>query len=162
MREGTCTHAGITYVIVDENHTLKLNTLTATLTGIRSARSLTGPSPAVAQGKFVIASIRLTNRLELPQTFDKSGTRQAELILEGTVYPEDARAETASANSCLAAKVSLASNKQESCDILFDVPRAAAAHLGQHGSGDLYLVDFGSDLASSIAPQVVGQIRLYR
>lgn len=161
MREGTCTHAGVTYVIVDENHTLKLHTLTAALTGIRSAKSLSGARPAVAQGRFVVASIKLTNRLELPQSFDKSGTRQAELILEGTVYPEDARVEASAPGSCLGAKTSLALNRDQVCQVLFDVPPAAATHLGQHGSGDLYLVDFGSDLAGSIPPQVVGQIRLY-
>jgi hypothetical protein len=41
------------------------------------------------------------------------------------------------------------------------VPARSAADIGKHGSGDLYVVDFGSDLASSIPPQTVGQIRLY-
>jgi hypothetical protein len=162
MGEGTCTHAGITYVIVDENHTLKLHTLTASLRGLQAVTSLSGAEPAAAQGKFVIASVRITNRLELPQTFDRSGTRQAEMILAGTIYPEDARDETKSApRSCLAAHVSLAPKKSEVCDVVFAVPTAAAARLGRHGSGDLYLVDFGSDLSAGNAPQVVGQIRLY-
>lgn len=163
MREGTCTHAGLTYVIVDENHPLKLRTLTATLTRIRAASSLPGTQPTVAQGKFVITSIRITNRLELPQAFDRTGTRQAELNLEGTVYPEDVGAERAGlANACVAAKTPIVPGKSETCSVLFDVASAAARHLGQHASGDLYLVDFGSDLGGSIPPQVVGQIRLYR
>lgn len=163
MREGTCTHAGVTYVIVDENHPLKLHTLTTTLIGVRTASSLPGTQPTVAQGKFVIASIRITNRLELAQAFDRSGTRQAELNLEGTVYPEDVRVERAgAANSCVAARAPLGPGKSETCEVIFDVASAAAAHLGQHASGDVYLVDFGSDLGGSIPPQVVGQIRLYR
>jgi hypothetical protein len=162
MREGTCTHAGITYAIVDENHTLKLHTLTARLIGVRRVRSLTGRHPATAKGTFVVASISVTNRLSLPQTFEGSGTQQAQVILAGTVYSEDVAVERKSdPNSCLSAKVSLARGRRETCQVIFDVPTGAAAQLGKHGSGDLYLVDFGSDLNGSISPQTVGQIRLY-
>jgi hypothetical protein len=163
MREGTCTHAGITYVIVDGDHSLKLRTLTAKLSGVRTATSLTGSEPATSQGRFVIVSITITNRTQLAQTFDKSGTQQAGLILDGTVYKEDAGVETHSdPKSCLSAAVSLASGQTQSCQVDFDVPTASAGDLGKHGRADLYLVDFGSDLSGSIAPQTVGQIRLYR
>ncbi|MBV8430005.1 MAG: hypothetical protein JO244_02500, partial [Solirubrobacterales bacterium] len=47
------------------------------------------------------------------------------------------------------------------CDVIFAVPANSVSDLGKHGSGDLYVVDFGSDLAASNAPQTVGQIRLY-
>lgn len=162
MREGTCTHAGLTYVIVDENHTLKLHTLTAHLNTVRTATSLSGTTPATAQGKFVVLALKLTNRLELPQTFDNSGTQQAGLILAGTVYKEDTSAESASdPESCLADRTPIGPNKSRICQVIFDVPTSAAADLGKHGSGDLYLVDFGSDLSGSISPQTVGQIRLY-
>ncbi len=49
-----------------------------------------------------------------------------------------------------------------SCDVAFEVPAQAAADLGKHGKADLYVVDFGSDLASGPPPQTVGQIRLYQ
>jgi hypothetical protein len=45
--------------------------------------------------------------------------------------------------------------------VIFDVPKGAATDLGKHGSGDLYVVNFGSDLASGTFPQTIGQIRLY-
>lgn len=163
MREGTCTHDGVTYVIVDENHTLKLHTLSAKLSGIHTTSSLSAGEPARAQGKFVVASIALTNLLELPQSLDRSGTQQAGLILDRTIYKEDVSAEKASdPASCLSRKTQLGSGKSTTCDVIFDVPTASAADLGKHGSGDLYIVDFGSDLSSSIGPQTVGQIRLYR
>jgi hypothetical protein len=158
MHEGTCTHAGVTYVIMDENHTLKLHTLSATLSGIHTASAEQGTS---AQGKFVVASISVTNHLELPQTFDAGGTQQAGLILEGTVYKEDTGAELSDLASCAHKRTRIASGKSETCDVIFDVPARSAADIGQHGSGDLYIVDFGSDLAGSISPQTVGQIRLY-
>jgi len=163
MREGTCTHGGITYVIVDENHPLKLRTLTATLSGLQTATSLTGAQAASAQGRFVLVSVTITNRLELTQTFDKSGTQQAGLILDGTVYKEDTAVESrADSKSCLSGKASLAPGESRTCQVVFDVPAASAGDLGKHGRADLYLVDFGSDLSGSLVPQTVGQIRLYR
>ncbi len=163
MREGTCTHAGVTYVIVDKNHTLHLHTLSVRLSGLQTASAIVGPQPASAQGRFVVASITIRNGLNLPQTFDNSGTQQAGLILDGTVYYEDAGVEHRSdPRSCLRAKVALAPGKQETCQVVFDVPTASAADLAKHGRADLYLVDFGSDLGGSTLPQTIGQIRLYR
>lgn len=157
MREGTCTHAGITYVIVDMDHTLKLHTLWTRLNGIQTTSGLNGTA---AQGRFVVASIVITNRLELPQGFDAKGTQQAGLILNGTIYTEAGSAEKADRASCLS-RSAMPASKSETCDVIFEVPASSAADLGKHGSGDLYIVDFGSDLAGSIAPQTVGQIRLY-
>lgn len=160
MREGTCTHAGLTYVIVDENHTLKLKTLWAKLNGIHTTDALAGQT---AQGRFVVASLDITNRLELSQRFDAHGTQQAGLILEGTVYKEDGSAEqTADPASCAKKATAVPAGKSEACDVVFDVPASSAAEIGKHASGDLYVVDFGSDLAGSVSPQTVGQIRLYQ
>jgi hypothetical protein len=162
MREGTCTHAGTTYVIVDENHTLKLRTLSVKLVKIRTPSTLTGSKSATAQGRFIVASLTIDNRLELPQIFDAAGTQQAGLILDGTVYKEDAAAENGSDSaSCLSQSMRIPAGQSETCDVIFDVPASSAADLGKHGSGDLYIVDFGSDLAGGTPPQTVGQIRLY-
>lgn len=162
MREGTCTHAGITYVIVDEDHVLKLRTLTAKLGGLHTAASLSGSQPATAQGKFVILSITFTNRMALPQSVDRSGTQQTGLILGGTVYKEDVSVEKSlDSASCLSRNAAIAPRKSETCDVVFDVPSSSAAELGKHASGDLYVVDFGADLAGSTPVQTVGQIRLY-
>jgi hypothetical protein len=162
MREGTCTHAGITYVIVDENHLLKLHTLSAQLSGIRSAASLGGSQPPTPQGKFLVLSVRFTNHMSLLQSLDRAGTQQAGLILVGTVYKEDVSAEKGSdPNSCLNRGQSIAPNGSVTCDVIFAVPANSVTGLGKHGSGDLYVVDFGSDLAASNAPQTVGQVRLY-
>lgn len=163
MREGTCTHAGITWVIVDENHTLKLKTLWAHLTGVRIAKDLTSTTAATtANGDFVIASVTITNKLHLPQMFDGGGAQQAGLILDGGVFKEALAAERqADASSCLKLASSIAPGQSETCDVIFDVPAHAAADLGKHGSGDLYVVNFGADLAGSALPQKIGQIRLY-
>lgn len=163
MREGTCTHAGITWVIVDENHTLKLQTLWARLTGVRTAKNLTSTTAsATANGDFVIASVTITNKLQLPQTFISANTQQAGLILDGTLFKEAVAAESqADASSCLKLAGSIAPGQSETCDVIFDVPAHAAADLGKHGSGDLYIVNFGADLAGGVLPQKIGQIRLY-
>lgn len=164
MREGTCTHNGLTYVIVDENHTLRLHSLTSSLRAVHSAKSLSGSGgSATAQGQFVIVSLTITNRLSAAQALDQRHTQQFGLILDGALFKEDVGAETgADAHSCVASNAAIQPGKSETCDALFDVPASSTADLGKHGSGDVYVVDFGSDLAASIAPMTIGQIRLYR
>lgn len=162
MREGTCTHAGVTFTIVDENHTLKLSTLWASLDSVRSSTSLPeGPTNA-AGGKFVRASVTITNKLPATQGFDHANTQQAALNLGGILFKEDVSAEAAASNSCPArGRAGIRPGKSITCELVFVVPAAAAAQLGKHGSGDLYLVNFGSDLSGSVVPQAIGQIRLY-
>ena len=164
MREGTCTHAGVTWVIVDETHTLRLSTLAAKLAGINASKTAaSGGSAGTGPGKLVTATLTITNRLAAPQAFDQAHTQQAGLILSGAVFKEDVGAEnSADANSCLKHNgPPLQPGKAETCDVIFDVPASVAADLGKHGSGDLYLVNFGSDLSGSVVPQTIGQIRLY-
>jgi hypothetical protein len=164
MREGTCLHAGITWTIVNEDHTLSLKTLSAKLVDVRSAKSLSSTTASsTANGDFVVATVTITNKLPAPQTFDPKGTQQAGLILDGAVFKEATDAENeADANSCLKVhSTPIAPSSSVTCDVIFDVPPSAAADLGKHGSGDLYVVNFGSDLAGSPYPQAIGQIRLY-
>jgi hypothetical protein len=160
MREGTCTQQGTTYVIVDENHTLNLHSLRAHLNGIGTQSSLGNAASATPNGKLLVLSLVLTNRLTASQTFDASGTQQAGLILDRTVYDEDPAAEHSDLGSCLN-RPAIPPGQAVTCAVVFDVPTAAAADLGRHGSGDIYVVDFGEDLAGGASPQTVGQIRLY-
>lgn len=164
MREGTCLHAGITWTIVNEDHALTLKTLTAKLVDVRTTKSLSSTTAAsTANGDYVVATVTITNKLSAPQTFDPAGTQQAGLILDGAVFKEATDAENeADANSCLKIhSTPIGTGASVTCDVIFDVPKSAAADLGKHGSGDLYIVNFGSDLASSVYPQAIGQIRLY-
>jgi hypothetical protein len=162
MREGTCTHAGITYVIVDRNHTLKLHTLSASLNSIKAVSELNGVKPPTGQTKFVLASLTIRNDLSLPQSVDRHSTEQAGLILDGTVYKEAIGVEKSSdPTSCLSSNPKFSSGSSVTCDVVFEVPAQSAADLGKHGRADLYVVDFGSDLAGIPPPQLVGQIRLY-
>lgn len=163
MGEGTCTQNGTRYTIVDENHTLKLHTLSARLDGVRAQSSLGGTASSTPNGKFVVLRLALTNRLPTAQKFDASGTQQAGLILDETVYKEDQTTERVSdpASCSKRASAPIPAGDAVTCDVVFDVPAAAAADLGKHGSGDVYLVDFGEDLVAGTPPQTVGQIRLY-
>jgi hypothetical protein len=165
MHEGTCSHAGVTWVIVDENHTLKLSTLWAQLAAIRASKTLIGGGTTMsASGDFVIASVRITNKLPSPQAFDAANTRQADLILGGTIFKEASSAESgADPGSCLKRNgTPLQPSTSVTCDVVFEVPTLAASELGKHGSGDLFVVNFGSDLSGGQYPQTIGQIRLYR
>lgn len=163
MREGTCTHNGTTYVIVDEDHTLKLHTLSAHLNSIRTETSIGGTPSTTPNGLFLVLSLSLTNRLAAAQSFDAAGTQQAGLILAQTLYKEDTSVEHSSdASACLRRGGSaLAPGHSVTCQVVFDIPAAAATDIGKHGSGDVYLVDFGGDLSGNTPPQTVGQIRLY-
>jgi hypothetical protein len=163
MREGTCTHAGITYVIVDRDHTLKLHTLSASVDNVHAVSALSGSAPTNPQTKFVVVSVTITNHLALPQTVNKSGTQQLGLILDGTVYKEAVSAEkTSDPSSCASQHGTFNQGSSATCDVVFQVPAQSAGDLEKHGRADLYVVDFGSDLAGSPPPQTVGQIRLYR
>lgn len=163
MREGTCTHGGITYVIVDEDHTVKLRTLWGSLSAIHTAKSLMNDTAvATAHGEFLVATLKITNELAHQQTFDQGHSQQAGLILDGTVYKEDVSGENADPGSCLRQKGgAIGPGDTETCDVVFEVPVSVAADLGKHGSGDIYLVNFGLDLSDSTLPHTVGQIRLY-
>jgi hypothetical protein len=116
-----------------------------------------------ASGEFIVASMTITNELPAPQSFDEAGTQQAGLILDGSVFKEDLAAENgADTQSCLRTHgTPIQPRASQTCDVIFDVPKSAAADLGKHGSGDLYLVNFGSDLSGGAFPQTIGQIRLY-
>lgn len=163
MREGTCTHGGLTYVIVDRTHFLHLRTLSADLQSVHAVSALSGSAPTPAQGKFVIASLDFTNKLPGQQTVDKNGAQQTALILDGHVYKEDVAAEkTSDPRSCVAQQGRFTRGSSVSCEAVFQVPAASAADLEQHGRADLYVVDFGYSLAGSAASQTVGVIRLYR
>jgi hypothetical protein len=105
--------------------------------------------------------VRITNEQSHGEVFDRGHTQQAGLILDGTVYKEDLGGENADPNSCLSEKSGIQPGATEICDVIFDVPANAAADLGKHGSGDLYLINFGSNLSDSTLPSRVGQIRLY-
>jgi hypothetical protein len=162
MREGKCTHAGITYVIVNREHVLRLHTLSASIGNVRAVSALSGSAPTNSQTKFVLVSVTITNDLALPQTVNKSGTQQMGLILDGTVYKEAVSAERSSdPSSCASQHGTFGKGASVTCDVVFEVPAQSAADLGKHGRADLYVVDFGSDLAGSPPPQTVGQIRLY-
>lgn len=162
MREGTCTHAGITYVIVDRNHTVRLRTLSASVDSVSTVSALSGTEPSTAQTKFVIASLTVSNHLSLPQTIDKSGTQQAGLILDGQIYKESVDVERASdPRSCVSQKGKFSSGASVTCEVVFEVPGGSVADLTRHGRADLQVVDFGADLAGNPPPQTVGEIRLY-
>lgn len=163
MHEGTCTHAGITYTIVNRNHVLRLPTLDVSLDRAHAVSALSGAKPARAQMQFVIVSVTITNHLSLPQTIDKAGTQQFGLILDGTVYKESVGVEKASDPiSCHTANPRIDPGSSATCELVFEVPSQSAVDLEKHGRADLYVVDFGSDLAANPPPQAVGQIRLYR
>jgi hypothetical protein len=151
-------------VIVDQNHTLRLSTLSAKLAGVTTSKTVTGATAtSAATGEFVTAALTITNKLHAPQSFDHAQTQQAGLILAGAVFKEAVAAESQSgADACRKHDATaIEPGKSMTCDVIFDVPAGAAADVGRPGSGDLYLVNFGSDLAGRVVPQTIGQIRLY-
>jgi hypothetical protein len=91
MREGTCTNNGTSYVIVDENHTLKLHTLSAHLNAVNSQTSLGGTGSTIANGMLLVLTLALTNGLTASPVFDGAGTHQAELNLDRTLTTKTRR-----------------------------------------------------------------------
>jgi hypothetical protein len=167
LKQGTCLYDRRTETIVDKATLLRLKSLTAKLDGITEQNSLSSGfgQSAVANGKFVVLTITLTNRLDTPQQW-QSG--QADLFVAvgatgGKNYSEDFNAENGpDQNSCLWKAGSIGSGgiqpaESSTCDVVFDIPQILSP---THSGSGLFIENFGE--ADTLNPTMpVGDIRLY-
>jgi hypothetical protein len=68
LKEGTCVRSGHTYVVGNKASTLHLKSMDVTLSGMNTQNSLSNGSgmSATANGKFVISTLTLKNKLDRP------------------------------------------------------------------------------------------------
>lgn len=87
---GTCAAAGTEYVVADPGERLELDSLTAKLSDVATAGTVRGDykDPARSrEGRFVIATLAVTNTGERSERFDDFG-EQVELEVGGERYKE--------------------------------------------------------------------------
>jgi hypothetical protein len=166
LGEGTCITNGVTYTIVNKNGTVRLETLTAKLDGISTARSVSSNvGTSLATGRYVIITLTVTNRMHSEQHFGPVlGERQVELLLGPNQYTEDFEAENGNHEpSCVSKEGGVGGSAIQAglsvtCDVIFDVPANLVS--GLNTNANVFLTNFGDDIqASSSGPY--GVIRTY-
>jgi len=172
----TCTtEQGTLIHQVQRSGTLHLKSLTARVTGIRTAESLSGPnggSIANAKGKYLIITLQVTNEAGSPQAFANSSVSPQIVLSAGgegqkaTVYTQAFKAENGPDQSSFTWKSSepTQSGESETGDIIFDVPASVASRITSPSAGGryiakLYIGNYGADLTEEL-PAGTGTIGL--
>jgi hypothetical protein len=148
VRPGLCTASGVTIVLAAAGQTLGLRTLTARAVGARLTPSVSSPQATrTASGTFLVVTLAISNRQGTPATFDGPGATQSALQASSTNFREALDAESgADLGACVERNTTpIAAAGSETCDVVFDVPRAVAQHLRVKGGG-LLIVNFGDSI----------------
>ncbi len=148
VRPGRCTASGVTLVLAAAGQTLGLRTLAARVVGARLVARLSSQlASRVARGTFLVVTLAIANRSGSPATFDGLGANQTALQASSANFREAIDAESgADLSSCVERNTTpIAPAGSETCDVIFDVPRAVAQHLRVKGGG-LLIVNFGDSI----------------
>jgi uncharacterized protein YceK len=154
LREGACTKDGDQYYVVNRGHTAHLKTLTVSLQGLTAQDSLSNGSSesATARGKFVIATLTLTNKTHSPETWENGQASLAAGPNGVNAYSENFEAENGpDEHSCLwvagaASNGGLQPGETVSCDVVFDIPTNMSATA--RGS-EVFVTNFGDNASSA-------------
>ena len=144
--------------------TLHLASLDASVTGVRTAKSLydsAAASTAVANGMFVIVTLRVVNNSGHPATFDDGGYQsQALLNVNDQTYQEDSHAEIyGDTQSPFGQNSPVSPGEAVSYDLVFDVPPSVANSITGNSRAGLVVANYGVDMSISM-PSTVGLITL--
>lgn len=157
--EGVCAEDGVTYVVVNERHKLKLKELEVRLLGIQETGSVSSSygETKTANGTYVLFTLEVTNRLHEPASFD-ANQEQTALYIDGNTYTEDFEAENYGLEDSFLELESIQPQGTETGTIAFDVPDKVLSKLTK--SGNLDIVNFSEESSSN--PREVGTIRTYQ
>jgi hypothetical protein len=161
-RPGTCTAGGTKFTVADRTGSLRLNGYTARLSGIRQASNLGSRAAAnfTPDGKFVVATLRVTNSGSKPLQFDRAANLGF-LLAGGTEYQEVPGAEKELHDSFSAHGPTIKPGGVGTGTIVFDPPADRANKAGGKGS---YLVLLNPEDAGNGLPHLgtpaIGLIRL--
>ena len=143
LREGACISHGAPVFVVSRGHTAHIKGLTVSLQGMTTQDSLSGSTGGIGQttanGKFAIATITVTNKLDSAQTWssDQSASAIATSKTRVSTYQESFNAENGGdQNSCLwkiggGLDGGLPSGESATCDLVYDIP----THLSPEAHG---------------------------
>jgi hypothetical protein len=157
-KEGTCEIGHSENVVVDRDHTVKLETLEARIEGMRK-----GPVPGGSKKRILVTfDLRVTNRTDSPQ---RVGENQFVLLL-GSEHGEDVAAEEElEPDSFLSPGREIPPGGIETGTVTFLVAQGAPKVIAEHGNLDIGNFGSGSD---EYEPEglfdepEVGVIRTYR
>jgi Domain of unknown function (DUF4352) len=102
-----------------------------------------------AHGRYIVITLRIANRQSSPANFDSIGTTQTLLIGHNAQFSEAFEAENGpDQQSCVASDTTpIQPGESTTCDVIFDVPVAAANRMRTHGAA-LVVTNFGEDVGS--------------
>lgn len=136
LHEGACTSEGERLYVVNKGDTAHIKSMDVSLVGLRTQDSLSDGSgqSATPHGKFIIATITITNKLHTSQSWQngQAGMTVSTGAKSGNTYDEDFNAENGpDQNSCEWKIGAVSSNLQPgesiTCDVVFDIPTNLSA-----------------------------------
>lgn len=164
LKTGTCTDdQGRTAVVVNKADTLQLKELSVTMNGFTTAETLGGEfdDPVSASGVFVVFDLTVTNKLDMPASFDQDQD-QVVLALGNANYTESFEAENGPVeDSCLFKEPSdIQPGTSKSCKVVFDVSAKHGQNVAAKSlKGNLNVLNFSDSAEESF--NRYGTIRLY-
>jgi hypothetical protein len=165
-REGVCEVKGFTISVANKAHWLHVGEYDVRLVGLRTATALhTGAGrPLRANGKFVIGTLTVKNKLDVPRAFNERSTLVS-LRVDKKNFTEDRDAEGSSIDSFRLHGRVMQPDETDTGTIVFDLPAEHAKNLYARGS-DLVFINFSGESsgypASGNAPQRLGYLRLWK
>jgi hypothetical protein len=164
-KEGTCVRDedGRRYTVVNKTSTLRLKTLKARFVAMRQADSVSSHGMTeAAHGTYVIITVAITNRLDIPVRFGRIGGPQTVLVpANNKNFSESSNAENkADSHSFFSNDQPIQPGDTRVGDVVFDVPRSPLKYVDKPGA-ILDIVNFGKSVEDdSDSVGTVGSIRV--
>ncbi len=160
-REGTCDAGGQKAIVVNEESTLELKELKVNLLGTEETKTVTSEygETKSASGTYVIFTLEVTNRTNVPVYFD-SNQSQVFLYIDENVYTEDFDVENyALDDSFLDQFKEIQPKGTQTGTVAFDVPNSVLSGLDR--TGNLDVINF-SEEEEGLNAREIGTIRTYQ
>jgi hypothetical protein len=166
-REGVCDVKGFTISVGNRAHPLHVGEYDVRFVGLRIATRLHTRSGRTlrANGKFVIVTLSVKNKLSAPRAFDERSALVS-LLVDKKNFTEnrDAEGDPSIDSFRLRGRV-MQPDETDAGTIVFDLPAEHAKNLYARGS-DLVFINFSGESsgypASGQAPQRLGYLRLWK
>jgi hypothetical protein len=158
--QGTCVRDGVKYTVVDRDQTLKLEELDATLIGVDTARTLRIKKNelARAKGRYVILTLRVKNKLDMPARFGGPGFGQVLLGDGSRQFTEESSA--VHREDTFSTRGGIPPGETETAKMILETPAAFARELEER-KASLAIANF-KDAGAVEATNRLGIIRLWK
>lgn len=160
-REGSCVSDGQAFEVVNRGSKLRLAELNARLLDIETTKTVSSEylDPVEASGTYVIATLDVENKMNVPQSFDPMGDHAA-LFLDGNIFTEDFEAANTLETSFLYDSKPIQPKSSRTGAVVFDIPNRFLPELDR--AGNVAILNFSELSGFTDAydpPEVIGVIR---